>query len=468
MSHEDRIRQIQNGLKIIDLVDEIRSNNQQKPTYGRSAISLPTTRERTNAWELFHQVATDANGYEKGPDKKRDDNTEERDERGSEHDDNDISGRGERTFKESTWDDSDNIIFENSLATNIQQNDSRRESSNRITDNKNDDSKRDNTSRGGQSNGRAEDDQINLPSILKGGLSADRDASRFGESTKSVMNPNAKEYIPKYVYDQWSRGGNQDSPESKAPVTGIQLENKVGPEIPPAKPGMQKKIKDSDKYPEFQGINSPPPIPKKRGCVLLIPDTNIEPIESEGSEEEEEDEDQIVPTGNTEKNSEFRNSAALSSSQETIFQISDYETDNERRNKMGSRLPKEIEKEVIKEGQKGNGKKEEVTKKAGNSSDKEKKPKKEGRKLRALQNTDAGTAGPNSSNVSEEGSIKKGHRREYSLSWDGSEIQVEEWCNPSCSRIRSEAIREDCTCFQCPPECSQEGCTGIRYATRQS
>ncbi|AAF63742.1 V protein [Salem virus] len=55
--------------------------------------------------------------------------------------------------------------------------------------------------------------------------------------------------------------------------------------------------------------------------------------------------------------------------------------------------------------------------------------------------------------------IKKGsrHRREYSIIWDSEGIQIESWCNPVCSKVRSTPRREKCRCGKCPARCSECG-----------
>ncbi|UQM99530.1 V protein [denwin virus] len=453
MSYEDRVKQIQNGLQIVELVNEIRANNKPKPTYGRSAISLPSTKDRTSAWELFHQVASDANGHEERPNKEGDDSVERGNVRGVEYDNDDTSGRGERSFKEANWDESDNIILENPLAANIHKDDSGRESANRVINNKDDVSKCDNAHRGLQSNGSTENDQVGVPSILKSSLSTDRDAQGSNNKTKHQMNPYAQEYVPK-----WSTNTANNIVESKKDqdTSDSCTQKNQGNLI---KPMMQKKILDCDKYPGAIDNVKLTPIPKQRGSIINRIDMNIEPIESGDESEDDEDDDQVVPETGEQDVDSLEKNLTLSSSQETLFNISDYETDNERRNRW-SLKPVRTLSECDSTGET----KEEMAEKKSKmeNPNQDLKPK-EGRKLRALQSTNAGKEGQPEKEAYNTGDIKKGHRREYSLSWDGSEIQVEEWCNPTCAPIRTEPVREECTCYQCPPECSQEGCTKIRY-----
>nr|WKR82403.1 V protein [Henipavirus nipahense] len=71
----------------------------------------------------------------------------------------------------------------------------------------------------------------------------------------------------------------------------------------------------------------------------------------------------------------------------------------------------------------------------------------------AVQNADKqrpGTPMPKSRGIP----IKKGHRREISICWDGKRAWVEEWCNPACSRITPLPRRQECQCGECPIECS--------------
>ncbi|ACL97355.1 V protein [Nariva virus] len=55
---------------------------------------------------------------------------------------------------------------------------------------------------------------------------------------------------------------------------------------------------------------------------------------------------------------------------------------------------------------------------------------------------------------------KRGHRREYSLTWTDCGFLVESWCNPVCARVTPLPRRESCKCGKCPvfcPECVGPG-----------
>nr|UHC38506.1 V protein [Feline morbillivirus] len=57
------------------------------------------------------------------------------------------------------------------------------------------------------------------------------------------------------------------------------------------------------------------------------------------------------------------------------------------------------------------------------------------------------------SSIDHNNSLKGGHRREISLTWDGDYIIREEWCNPICTPIYSTCKRLQCKCRQCPSTC---------------
>ncbi|URD31406.1 V protein [Hipposideros bat paramyxovirus] len=60
---------VDNGLKIAEFIQENRSK--ENPTYGRSAISTPSTADRTAAWELFlHETSGDSTGQERATQSK--------------------------------------------------------------------------------------------------------------------------------------------------------------------------------------------------------------------------------------------------------------------------------------------------------------------------------------------------------------------------------------------------------------
>ncbi|YP_003873249.2 V protein [Measles morbillivirus] len=63
---------------------------------------------------------------------------------------------------------------------------------------------------------------------------------------------------------------------------------------------------------------------------------------------------------------------------------------------------------------------------------------------------------PNPSRAStSETPIKKGHRREIGLIWNGDRVFIDRWCNPMCSKVTLGTIRARCTCGECPRVCEQ-------------
>ncbi|URD31416.1 V protein [Phyllostomus bat morbillivirus] len=70
-------------------------------------------------------------------------------------------------------------------------------------------------------------------------------------------------------------------------------------------------------------------------------------------------------------------------------------------------------------------------------------------------------------------SIKKGHRREINLIWNGDRLYIDKWCNPMCAKITSDFVRAQCTCGECPQICSEckddtEMRTRVWYASSAS
>ncbi|AGL33557.1 V protein [Phocine morbillivirus] len=49
--------------------------------------------------------------------------------------------------------------------------------------------------------------------------------------------------------------------------------------------------------------------------------------------------------------------------------------------------------------------------------------------------------------------IKKGHRREVSLTWNDDRCWIDKWCNPICTQVNWGVIRAKCICGECPPVC---------------
>nr|QBA86044.1 V protein [Morbillivirus canis] len=90
--------------------------------------------------------------------------------------------------------------------------------------------------------------------------------------------------------------------------------------------------------------------------------------------------------------------------------------------------------------------------------------KRDGKTLQFPHNPEGKTGDP------ECGSIKKGHRREVSLTWNGDSCWIDKWCNPICTKVNWGIIRAKCVCGECPPTCSEckddpEMQTRVWYAT---
>ncbi|UOX72987.1 phosphoprotein [Jingmen Crocidura shantungensis henipavirus 2] len=392
MSHEDRIKQIQNGLQIVELVEKIRKENKIQPSYGRSAIGLPSTKDRTSAWELFHKVALDADRHEEGIGEEGDSNTPVRDDSRNEHDDDGVDSRGERTYKESTWDDDEPIILENSLASNIQQNDSGRKNTYRFTNNQNDDCRSGKPCGSTKGNGCVSHDQANMSSILENHIPPERIVEGADQKRGFVMNPNAKEYVPKMRTTVWS--ANDGLVEA---MGSSDRNNNVRDNIiPPAKPVMQKKIINSDKYSDVQIPAKPIPVPKKRSGVIVESAGTIEPIDNEPEYEDMEGEGRGAPTSTPISMSPT--TPSTSSSQETVFNLSDIVTDNDRRNMISDQSVKALDKQTARERKRSKSSDHtyhRLQEKTGSearslSEGRAKSEKKTGKKLRALSNTDAG------------------------------------------------------------------------------
>nr|ATS17281.1 nonstructural protein V [Morbillivirus caprinae] len=72
-----------------------------------------------------------------------------------------------------------------------------------------------------------------------------------------------------------------------------------------------------------------------------------------------------------------------------------------------------------------------------------------GKILRVPEIPDVKNSGPSAQ------SIKKGHRRELSLIWNGDSVFIDKWCNPSCARVQMGVIRAKCICGECPQVCEE-------------
>ncbi|AHM23772.1 V protein [Mojiang virus] len=463
MSYEDRIKQIQNGLQIVDLVKKVRQESIEKPTYGRSAIGLPTTKDRAAAWELFHKSSLDEAGPEELPLKEGDDPADTRDGVGIPEPLHNVDSGGSRTYKEANWDEGDEPILENQLVTNIQPNDPGRKTAYGKSDHTYADSTNNRTKGGEWSNGCSSPNKVDVSGIFQGDVPKDTDAEGPSEKPKSSfrMNPNAQEYIPRdltpltVIIDSCPFDHNHADDDSEDQTEDSAYVFEAGLNKPAVKPRMIKAAQKETLVDQDGEVMNLSILPKQRKSILNKPIGAEDAIPKKQARPslvviEEDDEDQkSEPIENIDKSD--------AGSDITIFDIADKATDHLRRNQMavkaiGNIIETSAGVPIIQE---------EVIYLSDRPTQPapEKIPAKESRKLRALEKTESGK-GESDSGLR---LVKKGHRREYSLCWDGSEIKVEEWCNPICSKVKSEPSREKCTCKQCPIMCQDEHCTKIEY-----
>ncbi|UBB42269.1 phosphoprotein [Wenzhou Apodemus agrarius henipavirus 1] len=355
MSHEEKLRQIKNGLEVVDLVKKIRAGPIEKPTYGRSAIGAPSTKERANAWELFHQSTLDEAGSNEPHLEEGDDNTNSRNDMGISDDTLHAIGGRARTYKESDWDDGEEPILENKLAANIQQHDPGRTP----TDSKSDHTYagcRDNRAEGSrQGHGCAEINKSNLPFIFQSNLSQDPNVEDIGTKNegKYTMNPNAKEYIP-IQYQGVSKSESEPQGEHGANNETVNVTTPDGEKVqssdgsrPSVKPRMIRHMQSDPQISCDACVIDPIILTKQR---MPIPDISEideppKPISLSKAKLEllyEEDEDQeSIPIEDVDKD-KF-------GSQDTIFDLSDTNPDNERRNVMAAKTIGKIISDSLKD-----------------------------------------------------------------------------------------------------------------------
>uniref|UniRef100_A0AAU0QLT6 Phosphoprotein n=1 Tax=Lechcodon virus TaxID=3095318 RepID=A0AAU0QLT6_9MONO len=396
MSYEDRVKQIQNGLEIVDLVKKIRQQPAEKPTYGRSAISAPSTRDRAAAWELFHKSTLDETGLEGLPDEKGDDIAVSGDGDIIQYDIHDANSGGSRTYKESKWDDDDEPVLENKLVTNIQQDDNRRDSSNRKFDNKDDCGENNRQERSSWSDGCTETDQTDMPSILKSSVYQNTNAPRYPPEGKKehTMNPNAKEYVPLSKQNESLSPENMHtSSDAETPHNDhiyTKPKNKTSTQkdssIPSVKPRLARQIMRNP-MPSIEEESLAVMANKKQRTPLYdLSEVDNDPIpiklpRSKMEFDDNNDDDDISMSI-----LDIDNDLGISS--DTLFDLADLETDNDRRNSMASKIISSIVEDAVNRP----GSSEEViyvTNRPPHTID-EGDPGPSNRKLRALSMTDAG------------------------------------------------------------------------------
>nr|UUV47243.1 phosphoprotein [Langya virus] len=340
MSYEDRIRQIQNGLEIVDLVKKVRKESIEKPTYGRSAIGLPTTKDRTAAWELFHQSTVDETRPEELSLEERNGTISSRDGVGISEPIHHADSGGGRTYKESKWDEGDEPILENQLVTNIQSNDTGR----KITYGKSDHSyadSQDNRTEGSKwSDGCTTIDSSDVSSILQGSLSQDTDATRPRGKTAPAfqMNPNAKEYYPKnHLSKQESCTNDLDkvtnhNKDTKGQEKGSAYVFEVESNKPTIRPRMAKQIQIESPPEDGTEIINLTITPKQRKSILKEQKSDDDAVPKKQPKpdliviEEEDEDQQSEPIENIDKSE--------SESDITIFDLADQAADHVRRTQM--------------------------------------------------------------------------------------------------------------------------------------
>uniref|UniRef100_A0AB38ZJR0 Phosphoprotein n=1 Tax=Jingmen Crocidura shantungensis henipavirus 1 TaxID=2928971 RepID=A0AB38ZJR0_9MONO len=190
MSYDDKLKQIDQGLAAIDYINQLRKTEVEKRTYGRSAIGLPKIKDRAQAWELFINSVPEETGHEEGGVQSIDEGAGEGDRSGHGHDENDLDTEVGREFRESTWEDSDDIILEDELVTYIPKHDKGRKAPDGQSNNEASNVKDNLSSRDRKSNGSVVSFTESLPIILED--SADQTGLADDEDTEERLNELAR------------------------------------------------------------------------------------------------------------------------------------------------------------------------------------------------------------------------------------------------------------------------------------
>nr|WIU81492.1 phosphoprotein [Crocidura tanakae henipavirus] len=190
MSHDDKLKQIDQGLAAIDYINQLRKAETEKKTYGRSAIGLPKIKDRAQAWELFINSVPEEAGHEEGGVQGSDVGAGEGDRPGYGHDENDTNSEVGREFRESAWEDSDDIILEDELVAYFPKHDKGRKAPDGKSDHETSDVESNMSVRDGEGNGSTLSIKESLPVILEN--TADQAGITDDEDTEERLNELAR------------------------------------------------------------------------------------------------------------------------------------------------------------------------------------------------------------------------------------------------------------------------------------
>ncbi|UOX72980.1 phosphoprotein [Jingmen Crocidura shantungensis henipavirus 1] len=243
MSYDDKLKQIDQGLAAIDYINQLRKTEVEKRTYGRSAIGLPKIKDRAQAWELFINSVPEETGHEEGGIQSTDEGIGEGDRPCSGHDENDPNTEVGREFRESTWEDSDDIILEDELVTYIPKHDKGRKASNGQSNHEAANVESDMPGGNRKGNGGAVSLTESMPIILED--SADQAGFVDDEDTEERLNELAR-WLEESDVDSSYNIHDQKATEQRPPLQDqdistteeeIEEENKHDHNYPKTRPG---------------------------------------------------------------------------------------------------------------------------------------------------------------------------------------------------------------------------------------
>lgn len=194
--NDEHQKQIEKGLEVVDFIQKSRQQNLPRPTYGRSAIELPTTKQRTAAWEAFGVSQLENSGEQEGATEVVNGTTDGGDEHGVRDDAVSSREEGQRAYREGKWDDEEGLILEDPMVTDIQDDGKRREITNSKSPYKSSHSKDNYLSGGGDGNGGYTSDSGYMPSVRSSSISEDGGDQSGSEKGNYVLNPKAAEFTP--------------------------------------------------------------------------------------------------------------------------------------------------------------------------------------------------------------------------------------------------------------------------------
>ncbi|UOX73001.1 phosphoprotein [Wufeng Crocidura attenuata henipavirus 1] len=265
MSHDDKLKQIDQGLAAIDYINQLRKAETEKKTYGRSAIGLPKIKDRAQAWELFINSVPEEAGHEEGGVQSTDVRVGEGDRSGYGHDENDTNSEVGREFRESAWEDSDDIILEDELVAYFPKHDKGRKAPDGKSDHEASDVESNLPVRDRESNGSTLPIKESMPIILEN--SPDQAGIADDEDTEERLNELAR----------WLEESDVDSNYNIHKTAGHDLsDNDHNQSMPASAEQGEMSGKTDHDYPKTRPST---PVPKTRHSLKHESKSNNDPQE---------------------------------------------------------------------------------------------------------------------------------------------------------------------------------------------